>query len=154
MESEEKKNTMEAEKPQYLYHGSPYRFEKLIPQPACGASERESMFAVYAAGSMKEVIPFALPIRWYPDTPEGRRDFRCEDGRTEILCGTLDPDGVGYVYRVKSDGFVRIDGWQWVSETETMPEEIVEIKVRDYWDTVRFSQEAAKMQEDGGGNRG
>lgn len=136
------------EKPQYLYHGSPYLLEKLIPQPAAGANGKESLLAIYAAGSIREVIPFALPIRWYPDNPDGRRDFRCRDGKTEVLCGTLNPDGTGYVYRVKSDCFVKIDGWQWVSETGVIPEEVMGIRVRDYWDTVSFSEQAARMQEE------
>ena len=94
------------------------------------------------------VIPFALPIRWYPDSPKGQRDFVSGEGDTEIICGTLNPDGVGYVYRVKSDTFVKIDDWQWVSETEVVPEEVIEIKVRDYWHTVRFSKEAKRMQQE------
>lgn len=140
-------------KPEYLYHGSQYLFDKLIPQPASGACGRESLTAIYAAGSMEEVIPFALPIRWYPDNPEGRRDFKCEGGSVEILCGSLDPDGVGYVYRVRPDSFVKIDEWQWVSETEVVPEEVIRIRVRDYRHTVRFSQEAEKMQQEVWGRR-
>lgn len=65
-------------KPQYLYHGSPYLFDELIPQQAHGNCESESMLAIYAAETMEEVIPFALPIRWYPDTPEGKRDYQME----------------------------------------------------------------------------
>lgn len=36
--------------------------------------------AIYAAETMDEVIPFALPIRWYPDNPSGKRAFECENG--------------------------------------------------------------------------
>lgn len=139
---------MQEKKPEYLYHGSQYLFDRLIPQPASGACERESLTAIYAGESVKMVIPFALPIRWYPDSPMGQRDFVSGEGDTEIICGTLNPDGVGYVYRVKSDTFVKIDDWQWVSETEVVPEEVIEIKVRDYWHTVRFSKEAERMQQE------
>lgn len=97
---------------------------------------------------MKEVIPFALPIRWYPDSPEDRREFRCDSGRTELIYGSLDPDGTGYVYKVRSDSFVKIDQWQWVSETEVTPEEVIEIRTRDYWDTIRFSERAEKIQNE------
>ncbi|MDE6873049.1 MAG: hypothetical protein K2P87_01120 [Lachnospiraceae bacterium] len=135
-------------KPKYLYHGSPYLFDRLIPQPASGACEQESLTAIYAAGSMEEVIPFALPIRWYPDSPEGRRDFKCAGGSVEIIYGSLDPEGAGYVYRVRSDSFVKIDEWQWVSETEVVPEEVIRIKVRDYWHTVRFLEEAERIQQE------
>lgn len=90
------------EKPEYLYHGSQYYFDTLEPQQARGQCERESMLAIYAAEKFQEVIPFALPIRWYPDSPEGKRDFTCDGGRTKLLYGSLDPDGIGYIYKVKS----------------------------------------------------
>lgn len=134
-------------KPEYLYHGSQYLFDILKPQQASGGCEKESLRAVYAAGTPREVIPFALPIRWYPDSPEGKRDFTCEDGKTKLLYGSLDPDGVGYLYKIRSDSFEKIDEWQWVSVRECVPVEITEIRVRDYLHTVEFSEEAAKIQK-------
>ncbi len=141
------KGAAEETKPEYLYHGSPYLFEKLVPQPAAGACGKDSMTAIYAAATMREVIPFALPIRWYPDGPEGRREFRSSGGRTELIYGTLNPEGRGYVYKMRSDSFTKVDEWQWVSETEVVPEEIAEIEVKDYWDTVSFSDESREIQE-------
>ena len=134
-------------KPQYLYHGSQYRFDILEPQPAHGACERESMFAIYAAETMEEVIPFALPIRWYPDTPDGRRAFECNDGKTKLIYGSLNPNGVGYIYKVKADTFQKVDQWQWVSEVACEPVEVVEIKVQDYLHTVEFSGEAEEINK-------
>ena len=101
--------------------------------------------AVYAAETIREVIPFALPIRWYPDNPAGKRAFSCRDGKTELIYGSLDPDGVGYVYKMKAESFAKIDNWQWISEQEIVPEEIIRINVRDYWETVAFSEEARKI---------
>lgn len=43
----------------------------------------------------------------------------------KILQGTLDFNGRGYVYKVKADGFKKIDGWQYVSFQETVPEEVI-----------------------------
>lgn len=134
-------------KPQYLYHGSQYRFDVLEPQPAHGACERESMFAIYAAETMEEVIPFALPIRWYPDNPDGKRAFECSDGKTKLIYGSLNPNGVGYIYKVKADTFQKIDQWQWVSEAACVPVEVVEIKVQDYLHTVEFSEEAEEINK-------
>lgn len=135
------------EKPEYLYHGSQYYFDTLEPQQARGQCERESMLAIYAAEKFQEVIPFALPIRWYPDSPEGKRDFTCDGGRTKLLYGSLDPDGIGYIYKVKSDFFKKIDEWQWVSDRACIPVEITEIRVRDYLHTVEFSEEAAEIHK-------
>ena len=82
-------------KPQYVYHGSQYLFDVVRPQQACGANAQESQKAIYAAQTIEEVIPFALPIRWYPDDPTGKRAFSCNDGKTFIEYGSLDPNGVG-----------------------------------------------------------
>lgn len=134
-------------KPEYLYHGSQYLFKVLKPQQASGQCAAESMLAIYAAETFREVIPFALPIRWYPDSPEGKRDFVCENGHTNLLYGSLDPDGIGYIYKIKSELFYKLDNWQWVSSKECIPVEITEIKVRDYLHTVEFSEEAARIQK-------
>lgn len=137
----------EHRKPPYLYHGSQYRFDKVIPHAASGECDRESRTAIYAAETVDEVIPFALPIRWYPDSPEGKRSFSCSGGLTKLDYGSLDPEGIGYVYKLKSDSFEKIDGWQWISEQEVVPEEVMEIRAKDYWDRVIFSEEAKKINE-------
>lgn len=134
------------EKPEFLYHGSQYKLDILMPQQAVGQRDMESLKAIYAAGTMDQVIPFALPIRWYPDTPEGRRDFECSNGKVLLKYGSLDSDGVGYVYKVRSDSFEKIDEWQWVSRENCLPVEITEIKVADYIDRVEFSAEAEEIR--------
>lgn len=135
------------EKPEYLYHGSQNKLDILIPQQAAGERNIDSLKAIYAAGTMDEVIPFALPIRWYPDTPDGKRNFECSNGKVLLKYGSLDPDGVGYVYKVRADSFEKIDGWQWVSQEKCLPVEIMEIKVADYLDRVEFSEEAQKIRQ-------
>jgi len=129
-------------KPKYVYHGSQYRFDIVKPQQACGANTQESLMAIYAADSIEKVISFALPIRWYPDNPSGRRSFECSDGRTRIQCGTLNPEGVGYVYKLKADTFELLDDWQWVSKEACEPVEVIEINVKDYLHMVEFYKEA------------
>lgn len=80
--------------------------------------------------------------------PQRRRiDTGTGSGATELLYGSLDPHGVGYVYKLKSDGFEKIDEWQWISGQETVPEEIIEIKVMDYMDRVIFSEEARRIND-------
>ncbi len=132
-------NTLIFEKPPFLYHGSQYLLTELLPQAACGGSAKDSKLGIYAAETPEIVIPFALPIRWYPDSPDGKRDFTCNNGKTKLLYGSLNPDGVGYIYKVKSDSFEKIDDWQWVSPVKTIPVERIEIKVADYIHTVTFS---------------
>ncbi len=135
------------DKPEYLYHGSQYKLDLLIPQQAAGERDKDSMMAIYAAETMEEVIPFALPIRWYPDSPEGRRDFTCGDGKILLRYGSLDPQGIGYVYKVKADSFEKIDEWQWISRESCHPVEVMEIQVADYLDRVQFTEEAEKIRQ-------
>lgn len=135
------------ERPKYLYHGSQYKLDILTPQQAAGERETDSLRAIYAAGTMDEVIPFALPIRWYPDSPEGKRDFECRDGKILLKYGSLDPDGVGYVYKVRADTFEKIDEWQWVSQESCSPVEVTQIQAMDYLDRVELSPEAAEIMK-------
>ncbi len=133
---------------EYVYHGSPYLFDVLKPQQASGENADCSRHAIYASDQFDYVIPFALPIRWYPDNPAGKRDFQCNSGRVKILQGTLDPNGVGYIYKLKAEHFEKIDNWQWVAYQEVEPEEIIKIDVRDYMDRVTFSEEARKATDE------
>ena len=134
-------------KPRYLYHGSQYLFDVVKPQQAHGENQQESQCAIYAAETIDEVIPFALPIRWYPDDPTGQRSFFCENGKTMIEYGSLDPDGVGYIYKLRADSFEKLDGWQWVSKVSVTPDEVICISVREYLHTVTFSEKAMEIQK-------
>ena len=134
-------------KPQYVYHGSQYLFDVIRPQKACGANAQESQMAIYAAETIEEVIPFALPIRWYPDDPTGKRAFSCKNGKTLLEYGSLDPNGVGYVYKLQADTFEKLDEWQWISRLDVIPNDIICIRVRDYIDTVTFSETANEIQK-------
>lgn len=141
------------QKPQFIYHGSPYLFDVLEPQQARGENPQESQKAIYAGTKFEYVIPFALPIRRYPDDPSGKRAFSCEiclcppQSKTFLNYGSLNPNGIGYIYKVKSDRFIKIDNWQWVSSVAVVPEEIFTIKVSDYINTVVFSDDAKEIQE-------
>ncbi len=133
-------------KPQYVYHGSQYLFDVVRPKQACGANTQESQKAIYAAETIEEVVPFALPIRWFPDNPTGKRIFSCKNGKTFIEYGSLDPNGVGYIYKLKADTFDKLDEWQWISMSDVVPDEVICIRVKDYMDSVTFSEEAKEIQ--------
>jgi len=137
----------EVNKPEYLYHGSQYFLEILIPQKAKDNSAIGSQFAIYACEHFSSVIPFALPIRWYPDNPTGKRSFSCHRDKTLIEYGSIDPNGVGYVYKINSEYFEKIDDWQWTTTKEIHPIEITKINVADYWHNISFSDEALKINK-------
>ena len=138
------------EKIEYLYHGSQYLFDKLEPQQAFGLeSEDGNKFGIYAYEYFEWVIPFALPIRWYPDNPNGgRRSFSCKHGIVTINYGSINPNGFGYVYKMKPENFVKIDKEQWLSKIGIKPLEIIKINVSDYWDKIFFTENALKMIEE------
>jgi len=131
----------------YLYHGSPYLFDTLKPQKANDNTDAGSQYAIYACARFDDAIPFALPIRWYPDDPSGKRAFTCDNGLTVIEYGSLDPNGFGYVYKLNIDGFVQVDDWQWVSPVAATPIEVTKIAVRDYWHTITFSNTALRIND-------
>lgn len=133
-------------KPCYLYHGSQYLFDVVKPQQAYGANQAESQAGIYAAATKKDVIPFALPFRFYPDEPGGRleRDTRGMD--SFLRYGSIDPNGKGYIYVLPSETFEAVDMWQWISKVEVKPVEVIEIQVKDYLHTIHFSEEAKEIQ--------
>ena len=159
-------------KPDFLYHGSQYLFETLIPQQSNDNTEEGSKLAIYACEYFNLVIPFALPIRWYPDpllsddktlwcpSPTGKGFFGVAYGRDpsedmddktwmEITVehGSINPDGFGYVYKVSSEHFEKIDNWQWVTTKEIHPIEVIKIMVADYWHIISFSSKALEINK-------
>ena len=97
------------------------------------------------------------PIRLSPSA--GTRTTRRADGifpakfpaktsKTKLIYGSVDPNGTGYVYKVKADAFRRVDELgKRVTESPCVPVEITEIKVRDYLHTIEFSEEARRITE-------
>ncbi len=134
-------------KRQYVYHGSQYKLDIIKPMQAHGSCEEESRYAIYAVATLEEAIPFALPFRWYPDTPEGKRVYEVSGTKSFLKYGSIDPNGVGYLYKLPADTFELVNQWEWLSYVEVKPIEVIEIKVKDYLHTITFSEESKKIQE-------
>ena len=136
------------EKPEVVYHGSQYKFDVVEPRVANGQCETESQMGIYAAATMEETIPFALPFRYYPDKPGGRLSRDTEGINSYLQYGSINPHGKGYVYVLPSDSFEQVDEWQWVSRVPVKPIKVIEISVEDYWHTISFSEEAMAIQRE------
>lgn len=135
-------------KPEFLYHGSQYILDTLIPKQAKDSSEIGTQLGIYACEYPEDVIRFAMPIRWYPDNPTGRRVWSfLPEGKLIIEYGSINPFGVGYVYKIRSENFNKIDDWQWVSTKETPVIDSTKIKVEEYWELIFFSEEALKVNK-------
>ena len=122
-------------------------FETLMPQCARDDTDVGSQFAVYACENFDAVIPFALPIRWYPDDPGGKRAFSCDGGKIFIEYGSIDSNGIGYVYKVDAKFFEKADEWQWISYREVRPVDVIKVTVADYWHVISFSKEALEINK-------
>lgn len=136
------------EKPKILYHGSKSRFDIVKPQQAHGVCEAESKMGIYAVATKDEAIPFALPFRWYPDEPGGKLQFNTDGKNSYLHYGSIDPNGKGYIYVLPADSFELVNEWEWVSSVEVKPIDIIEISVKDYLNTITFSEEAKKIQKE------
>ena len=84
-------------KPEVVYHGSQYLFDVVKPMQAHGECEAEAQTGIYAAATKEEVIPFAMPFRWYPDSPEGKLRFDSDGINSFLQYGSIDPNGKGYI---------------------------------------------------------
>jgi len=130
-------------KPAFLHHGSQYILETLIPQQAKDSTPIGTQFGIYACEHWEDALRFALPIRWYPDNPAGKRlwSFLAE-GKLVVEHGSINPYGIGYIYKISSEHFEKIDNWQWLSTKEAVIIASSEIKVEDCWHLIEFSEEA------------
>jgi len=131
-------------KPEFLYHGSPLNLKILIPKQSNDGTELGSKLGIYACEHASEVLTFAIPKRWHPDNPGGRRVWsQLPDGRGLIIeHGTIDPFGVGYIHKIRSANFDKLDTKQWLSTVDVDVISVSEVKVEDYWHMIHFSQEA------------
>ncbi len=136
------------DKPKFLYHGSKYCFDIVKPSQAHGNCEEDSKLGIYAVATKEEAIPFALPFRWYPDEPGGKLLFNTEGKNSYLEYGSIDPNGKGYIYVLPADTFELVNEWEWVSSVEVKPIERIEISVKDYMNTITFSEEAKKIQKE------
>ena len=136
------------DKPKVLYHGSKYFCDIVKPQQAYGTCEAESKLGIYAVATKDEAIPFALAFRWYPDEPGGKLSFNTDGIKSYLQYGSINPNGKGYIYVLPSDTFELVNEWEWVSSVEVKPIEVIEISVKDYMETITFSEEARKIQEE------
>ena len=126
-------------KPDFLYHGSKVDVDILIPHKAYGLPEElGTEYGVYAYESFEMARRFALPIK---PLPNGTMAIYFDDstGKVSIKAGILDRDSFGYVYKVPSDTFVKLDDHQWISTCDVVPLEKTVVYTTDLWDEISFT---------------
>lgn len=118
-----------------LYHGSPNKYDILIPHQAYDTGFAEGcQFAVYATTGKAMAIGFALGA--VPDeNGEVEREMMPEYGEKMVFRkGHPNYGGKGYLYVLDSEGFVPAMGTQYVCFAPVKPVEVIEINVDDYLD--------------------
>lgn len=117
---------------EFLYHGSPKRLEKLIPNQACDVGFKEGcQFAVYATSNKKMAICFALGC--VEENENAERIMLPEYG-DKMIFKNCHPNygGKGYLYLLDKHKFIHAMGSQWVCYEEIYPEDVIEISVDEY----------------------
>lgn len=117
---------------EFLYHGSPKRLEKLIPNQACDTGFKEGcQFAVYATSNKKMAICFALGC--VEENENAERIMLPEYG-DKMIFKNCHPNygGKGYLYLLDKHKFIHAMGSQWVCYEEIYPEDVIEISVDEY----------------------
>lgn len=117
-----------------LYHGSPRKLEKLIPNQAWDTEFEEGcQLAVYATSNKKMAICFALGC--VEENENAERIMLPEYG-DKMVFRNCHPNygGKGYLYVLDKEKFTHAMGSQWVCFVEIYPEEVIEIEVDEYLD--------------------
>jgi len=117
---------------EYLYHGSPLKLDKLIPNRAYDTGFEEGcQCAVYATENRNMAICFSLGCIKEKDNAE--RTMMPEYG-DKMIFKNCHPNygGKGYLYLLDKKDFTHALGSQWVCYEEIVPEKIIEINVDDY----------------------
>ena len=119
---------------EYLYHGSPDKLDKLIPNQAHDVAFQEGcQLAVYATSSMDMAICFAMGC--ISDGDEAERIMMPEYGNKMVFKNCHPRYGEkGYVYFLDKSKFVHALGSQWVCFSEITPDKVIEINVDDHLD--------------------
>lgn len=118
-----------------LFHGSPYKLDKIIPNQAIDSQFKEGcQFAVYATSNINMAICFALGCIEEDDKAERIMMPEYGDKMHFINCHP-NYGGKGYVYMLEKDKFVYAYGSQWVCFEPIIPKKVIEISVDDYRDT-------------------
>lgn len=140
------KQIADGHKPVFLYHGSRHKPDVIFPQKAeDGAADPQEKVRAFA--SIRDALPFALPVEGYPDDPDRAYAYNCDRGAAHIIRGIIDPEAVGYISCVSSAAFTRLDDWQWVSPVPVVPLRTVPIRAGDHFDRITWSKEAGRIQE-------
>ena len=133
-------------KPRFLYHGSRYKVDVLKPHQAYGSpNEKGNEYGIYAYQEKSMVIPFSLTIKSFNN---GSMGIYVDDDTSHVTisAGILDDYAIGYIYKVSSKSFEKLDDKQWLSKEEVTPLEITVVNTQDYMHKITFTGSAKEYR--------
>ena len=135
------------DKPKFLYHGSRYKLDIIKPHQAYGSpDEKGNEYGIYAYEKYEMVIPFSLTITPFEN---GRLNIYFSDETSDVTIyeGIWDETAIGYIYKLPSDTFEKLDDLQWLSTKAVVPIECTIYKGIDYKDRITFVGKAKEYRE-------
>ena len=130
---------MKIVKPNYLYHGSPEKLDRIEPRPARGVGpEKDRLNAVYATHIQNLAIAFSLPF--VPNENNNlslQVSLQAAEPEIHLEAGSLDMARSGFLYTVPSASFEQLDDEQWVSYSSVEPCDKVRINPKDFLHWLR-----------------
>lgn len=134
-------------KPKFLYHGSRYKLDIIKPHQAYGLpDEKGNEYGIYAYEKYEMAIPFSLTIKPFEN---GSLNIYFSDETSDVTIyeGIWDETAVGYIYKLPSDTFEKLDELQWLSKKEVIPIECKVYRGIDYKDRITFVGKAKEYHE-------
>jgi outer membrane lipoprotein-sorting protein len=134
-------------KPKFLYHGSRYKVEILRPQQAYGSpDEKGDEYGIYAYENKNMAVPFSLTIKPFEN---GSMAIYVDDDTSHVTIsvGTIDDNAIGYIYKVSSKSFEKLDERQWLSKEEVTPIEMTVVNTKDYMHKITFTGAAEEYRK-------
>jgi hypothetical protein len=129
-------------KPHYLYHGTCKKLDLLKPTQGVGHGMVDNEYGVYAVSERDLAIPFAISYRALGDGAVFSVETSRRPPRVVLRNTDVDWDKVGYVYKVSSKTFERIDSDQWLSRVPVEPVETEEINPVSYLNWIVYKPES------------
>lgn len=131
----------EPSKPPFLYHGSPYKLDLILPYQATGLGNRENdrLNCLYASDERNYAIMFALNILADEKGVTGWSIHQTANLLEVVIeTGKLDLTTEGYLYRLPSDTFRKVESFQWVSDVPVKALECEIIRPIDHLDWIIY----------------
>lgn len=144
------------DKPKYLFHGSPYLLDKLLPKQSHDDDENKSNedLAIFLFPMFRKVTPYALRNAFYQRVDGVAKEDSYFSttlrGKTypfaTIRNRIINPDEKGYVYVfLRDETMIKDnDSYQYRCYHELVPVDIVEVRFKDFADDFEIIYDEEK----------